>query len=194
MSEPLWPGHQIPDGEVTAGELLAFSNVLGDAQDERPLQDFLAGHPRLLVTLLPPGREAWCFDRPRLGSEFIPDFMLATQNSRGVEWRLVELESPTRAPLTQAGTPSQKLVHAISQVQDWRGWIRPNIAYARQELGLLDLDAECHAYVIIGRRHAVQARHATRYRELSDERITVMTYDRLMDAMRRGRPLLEGGR
>jgi hypothetical protein len=47
--------------------------------------------------------------------------------------------------------------------------------------------------VIIGRRHAIDARHAARYRALSDDRTTVMTYDRLLDAMARGQCLMEDG-
>jgi hypothetical protein len=131
-------------------------------------------------------------DRPRLGSEFIPDFLLCTENSTGAQWRMVELESPTASPLTRAGMASQKLNQAITQIKDWRTWLRQNIAYAQNQLGFHGLDAECGAFVVIGRRHAIDARHAARYRALSDDRTTVLTYDRLLDAITRGRHLMEG--
>jgi hypothetical protein len=188
-----WPEHRCRE-EITPSnvELELFESILNDATDERPLQTFLAAHPHLMMCLLPPGRGAWCFDRPRLGSELIPDFLLCTQNSSGMLWCMVELESPTRAPLTHTGLPSQKLAQALTQVRDWRVWLRANIAYAQHQLGFQDLDAECHACVVIGRRHRLHARHAARYRELSDKRATIMTYDRLLEATTRGRSIMKG--
>lgn len=189
----LWPKHRCREETIPSGaEIDRFELVLNDAADERPLQTFLAAHSHLLTCLLPPGRGAWCFDRPHLGSELIPDFLLCTQNSSGIQWCMVELESPTRQPLTYAGIPTQKLNQALTQVRDWRMWLRVNIAYARHQLGFRDLDAECRAFVIIGRRHGIEARHVGRYRELSDEYTTIMTFDRLLDAMVRGRSLTEG--
>ena len=187
-----WPQNRCADGDLpSASEVAALESVLAEAHDERPIQIFLAAHPHLLTCLLPMGRGAWCFDRPRLGSEFIPDFLLCTDTSAGMQWRMVELESPARTPLTQAGIPTQTLNHALAQVRDWRGWLRANIAYAQNALGFRGLDAECHASVVIGRRYAIDQRHAARYRELSDNRTTIMTYDRLLDALARGRLPLE---
>ena len=186
-----WPQNRCAHGAAPASALVALQSVLGDAHDERPVQLFLAAHPHLLTGILPMGRDAWCFDRPRLGSEFIPDFLLCTDTSAGMQWCMVELESPAHSPLTQAGIPTQKINHALAQVRDWRGWLRANIAYAQNALAFRGLDAECHAYVVIGRRHAISPRHATRYRELSDSRTTIMTYDRLLDALTRGRLPLE---
>ena len=166
--EDCWPENRCAEADAPHhGEVALLKSVLSEAGDERPLQAFLAAHPHLLTCLLPMGRGAWCFDRPRLGSEFISDFLLCTNTSAGMQWRMVELESPTRAPLTQAGIPAQKLNQALAQVRDWRAWLRDNIAYAQNELGFRGLDAECHAFVVIGRRHAIQQRHASRYRELS---------------------------
>ena len=85
--------------------------------DESPLQIFFAAHPYLLTCLLPPGRDTWCWDRPRLGGELIPDFLLCTHNSTGYQWVMVELESPAVRPMTQAGLPASKLNQALSQVR-----------------------------------------------------------------------------
>lgn len=192
VPEELWPEHRCaPTDPPAAGELAALKCVLNDARDERPLQAYFAGHPYLLAGLLPMGRGAWCFDRPRLGSELVPDFLLCTDTSAGIQWCMVELESPVRNPLTRAGRPAQKLNEALGQIRDWRAWLRANIAYAQNELGFRGLDAECRACVVIGRRHAIDQRHVSRYRELSDERTTIMTYDRLLDALARGRQPLE---
>lgn len=182
-----WPDHRCPTNSMPTGILPLLAQTLDDARDEKPLQLFLARHTHLLTCLLPPGREGWCWDRPRLGAEFVPDFLLCTRNSTGIHWVLVELESPTRPPLNQSGLPSGKLAEALGQIRDWRAWLRQNIAYAQQQLGFADLNAECPAYVIIGRRSSLQSRSITKFRELSDNRTTVMTYDRLLDAVGRGR-------
>lgn len=163
-----------------------FERVLADAADERPVQTFLAARPILLGPLTPPGGDFWCLDRPRFGAEWVPDFLLASITSVGFRWVLIELESPNKSALTKAGLPAQKLAAAQKQVRDWRTWLTDNVAYARGELGLTDIEATCHAYIVIGRRGSLEPNQAKTYRALSTEHTTVMSYDRLHDAMRGG--------
>lgn len=158
-----------------------FQRILDDATDERPLQTFLASSPMLLGPLAPPGGQYWCIDRPRLGAEFVPDFLLASHTSIGFQWSMIELESPNAKVLTKADLPAKKLAEALKQVRDWRTWLTDNLAYARGELGLKDIDAQCAAFVIIGRRGSLEPRQAPQYRALSGNGINVMTYDRLLD-------------
>lgn len=184
-----WPDRRCLPSPANDGHVRLFVEILADASDEKPLQTFLASHPHLLTALLPPGQGAWCWDRPRFGSELIPDFLLCTRNSTGVQWVMVEVESPTYPPLTRAGLPAAKLNEALGQVRGWRAWVRQNIAYAHQQLGFRGLTAESRAYIIIGRRSAIAAHHSAMYRELSSERTTVMTYDRLVETVCRGRDM-----
>lgn len=177
-----WEVHRItPNGSVEPS-LTLFRNTLNDAVDERPMQTFLASHPHLMQCLLPPGRDAWCWDRPRFGSESIPDFLLCTRNSTGFEWVMIELESPAVAPLTQAGLPTAKLREAQGQIQDWRIWLRDNIAYAQTQLGFQGLTAEAQAVIVLGRRSAIDLKHAKKWREISTNNTRIMTYDRLIDS------------
>lgn len=176
------------DGSIQPTVTL-FQNTLNDAADEKPMQTYLASHPHLLACLLPPGRDAWCWDRPRFGSESIPDFLLCTRNSTGFEWVMVELESPTVSPLTQAGLPTAKLREAQGQIQDWRIWLRDNIAYAQTQLGFQGLTAEAYAVIVIGRRSAIDAKHAKKWREITSDNTRIMTYDRLIDSFAAGRQL-----
>jgi hypothetical protein len=158
-----------------------MQQILNDAPDETPLQTFFASHPHLLTCLLPQGRDAWCWDRPRFGSELIPDFLLCTRNSTGFEWVMVELESPTVAPLVQNGLPGVKLREAQGQVANWRIWLRDNIAYAQRQLGFEGLTAEARSVIVIGRRNGISPRHARIWRELSAGNTQIMTYDRLLE-------------
>ncbi len=162
-----------------------FERALGDAADERPLQIFLASFPTALAPLASPGGTLWCLDRPRLGSEFVPDFLLASITSVGFRWVMVELESPVEKPLTKEGLPAKKLAEASRQVRDWRTWLTDNVAYARDELGLKDIDGGIPAYIIIGRRARLDAKQAKIYRALSTDETTVMSYDRLLEHMKR---------
>lgn len=185
-----WPDKYIGRTQPSGAIIATVEAILKDAQDESSLQQFLARTPSLFRLLLPGATDAWCFDRPALGGEFIPDFLLCYHNSRGYNWVMVELESPTKPALTKAGRPSSKLTEAIGQVRDWRIWLRQNIAYAQGQLGFTQLDAECPALVIIGRRADVELAHALRYRELSSGSLSVMSYDRLLESVRHGQ--LEG--
>jgi Shedu protein SduA, C-terminal len=144
----------------------------------------LAATPSLLRGLLPiASLHCWCFDRPRLGAEFVPDFLLAQNLSGGFKWLMMELESPRHSALTAAGKMSGKMTDAVRQIGDWRSWLRENIAYAQRELGFERINAEIPAIILIGRRTGLDRRHAERYRELSmRDGLTVMTYDRLIES------------
>jgi hypothetical protein len=177
-----WPSHYVRARTPTANCILSLEGTLGDARDEAPLQKVLVQSPSLLRSLVPSSPHFWCFDRPELGAEFIPDFLICHYNSIGFNWTVIELESPTAAVFTQSGRPAKKLNEAMAQVRDWRIWLRNNIAYAQSELGFKDLTAECQAWIIIGRRTALVPKHALRYRELSSSHLTVFSYDRLAEA------------
>ena len=162
-----------------------FERVLSDALDERPIQEFLSMNPSCLTPLAPPGGGYWCLDRPRLGAEFVPDFLLGSKTSIGTIWTAIEIEGPTERQLTRQGVPASKLAQALRQVRDWRGWLRDNITYARHQLGLTDIDGELSAFVVIGRRSTINPQQVQLYRGLSDNRTVVMSYDRLVDLMKR---------
>jgi hypothetical protein len=114
----------------------------------------------------------------------VPDFLLASDSSAGFRWTLIELEGPTEAILTKDGLPAKKLAGAMKQIRDWRGWLRTNIAYARDQLGLTDIHAECRSVIAIGRRQGLDTKKASAYAALSTNSDAVMTYDRLLEVAR----------
>ncbi len=180
-----WAKYEVTTGREPAAQTVDdFERVLEDAHDERPLQTVLAQFPVALAPLAAPGGMLWCLDRPRLGSEFIPDFLLASITSVGFRWAMVELESPRQKPLTKTGLPAKKLAEASRQIRDWRTWLTDNVAYARNELGLKDIDAGIPAYIIIGRRASLDPKQVKTYRALSSDETTVMSYDRLVEQMK----------
>ena len=158
-----------------------LAKLISEAQDERPLQNFFKHNPGLLVQLVRGGHGRWVFPKPKLGSEHVPDFMICEQDSGGYHWHLVELENPNYVALTKQGQQTAHLTHAIQQVKNWRIWLRDNSRYAQHELGYADLDSEFHAIIVIGRRNELDPEDLKRYRELSDDKVEIMSYDRLID-------------
>ena len=180
-----WADCLVTAGREPAPETVdEFERVLDDTVDERPLQKSLASSPVLLGPLVPPGGSYWCLDRPELGAEYIPDFLLATVTSVGFKWVAIELENPNVKALAKAGLPARKLANALGQVRDWRTWLTENVAYARQERGLKGIDGTCEAFVVIGRRSTLDPKQIKKYRALSSDGVTVMSYDRLLDSIR----------
>lgn len=155
--------------------------VLEVAKDERPLQAAIASNPCLLRCLSQNTRHFWAFDRPSFGGELIPDFLTCTRTSAGYSWVYVELESPTKSPLIKTGLASNKLRDAIGQIDDWRIWLRENIAYAQNHLGFKEINAECDAYILIGRRNMIDPKFSLKYRELSKNSLNIISYDRFIE-------------
>ncbi|HET8579443.1 MAG TPA: Shedu anti-phage system protein SduA domain-containing protein [Nitrospiraceae bacterium] len=174
-------GHRVRTRHASQAERDQFRLVLNDASSEGPLQTFLATHPCLLIRMLPPGTNILLYDRPKLGSEYIPDFLISVTNSQGPLWTSIELESPTAPALTNSGEMAAKLARAVGQINDWRDWLRDNVAYARATIGLKGISNEITAWIVIGRRRPMNNRQQRRYAALNRMGFTVLSYDRLLD-------------
>jgi hypothetical protein len=124
--------------------------------------------------MLPPGSDIYIYDRPKLGSEYIPDFLISVRNSQGLQWTCIELESPTKKALTKSGVMTAKLSQAVGQISDWKDWLRDNIAYAQAELGLKEISNELEAWIIIGRRANMSEAQRKRYASLNRLGFTVL--------------------
>jgi Domain of unknown function (DUF4263) len=180
QSEP-WPEHFVSLEQLSAYQASELQQIIETAQDERPVQKYCELNPVLLVPFLGGVDRGWVFGRPKLGAEFVPDFMLGFLDSAGYHWHLIELENPRFAALTRQAEQNAKLTHAVQQILDWRIWLRRNVQYAQTQLGYLDLDAEFDSSIVMGRRQEMTRNQRDRYRELSRDRITIMTYDRFFE-------------
>ncbi len=176
----------------------ALAAILDDAEDERPLQRYLSKNRPCLASLVRSTYGTFVLSLPRLGAEFVPDFAIASADSLGVHWLLLELESPRAALSTQNGEPSAKLRTALRQVRDWRDWLEDNLDYARRSqaehgLGLVGIDANADALVLIG---TAEERHASferfRRRSVIENRVSIHTYSWLVSVLRQPRDPLIG--
>ncbi len=109
-------------------------NVIDSAKDEKPNQSFMEARPQILAGLVG-GRISSRFvvPRPNFGGKRIPDSVIADVDSPGLNWVLVELETPVSAVTLKGDSILEE--HArkgVSQVEEWREWILSNLALARR--------------------------------------------------------------
>lgn len=171
----------------------ALKNVLGKRDvRERDLQRVIEQYPELLIQHLGGGHGRWVIPQKKLGADYVPDFLIAERLSFGFRWQAVELESPRNRMFTKRGDPSQHLVHAIRQIQDWRVWLKHNADYAsrsrnRDGLGLFEINPNLPGLILIGRRDEVNPDTHNRRRQMMEENlIDIHTYDFLLEPHTRG--------
>ena len=173
---------------------LALEDALASAVDERPLQEVLEKYPEILAYLVTGHYGIYVIPRPKLGKEYVPDFLIAAETSNGLQWTLVEIESPTAALTISDGQHSSQLRKAIQQIIDWREWLSNSANYARRSvadngLGLPGIRADARGLIIISRADRSTTHSVNRMRELNDRNIEIRTYDWLVRACQISRGL-----
>jgi hypothetical protein len=142
-----------PHQKLTQSQRRDLVSLIESAQDERAIQSYLTKEKFILTRKIHPAHHAQlCIPKPKLGSQYAPDFLIAGLDSGGLWWYGVELETPKVAMFRKDGDPTSKLSHALRQIEDWRSWLRKNISYAQTTLGFTDIDADLPCYIIIGKR------------------------------------------
>ena len=172
---------------VSAEDTAALQELLDRNPDEKELQRFLEDNPKFLIQIMGGGHGRYQRPQPRLGAEFVPDFLVAENSSIGIEWYGVEIESPRIRAHRKDGLATVGLNHAIGQIRDWRSWLANNIDYARRRkadngLGLVGIDSRIPGLILIGRRNKFPSRYNEFRRQMIDrERIVIHSYDWLVD-------------
>jgi hypothetical protein len=100
LSSPEWSAAKSEDlaefavkDHADESDIDELEDVIDKAKEEKPIQQFLQERPRLLTALLG-GQFRFSIPKKRLADKFIPDFVLGGVDSIGVQWVLVELETP----------------------------------------------------------------------------------------------------
>jgi hypothetical protein len=145
--------------------------------------------PQILAALVG-GRSRFVVPRPNLGGKLIPDFLIADVDSGGINWVLVELETPGSGVTLKGDSLLEKHSRkGVSQVIDWRRWIENNLDVARRSrrdggLGLPNISSRSKGLVLVGRRARLGDNASDVRRPISDDqRIDVHTYDFLLDRL-----------
>ena len=183
--------HFVRWDRITEEDIFALEETLNSNPHEQAMHRFLEDNRKFLIQALSGGHGRYQISKPQLGSEFVPDFLVAEMDSIGIHWTAVELESPRVRGHRNDGLQSSKLTHAIGQIRDWRAWIRNNIDYARRPpeqngLGLIGIDDRAPGLVLIGRRDEFPERYNEFRRQMQDrEGIAIHSFDWLVDVARR---------
>jgi len=186
----------------------ALIKALETSPGERTIHAFLKRHPQLLVTAFNYGwNHIFLVSEFQLGTTLRADFVLFGGYSGGWSVRFIELEPVNARLYLKNGTPSKELRLAMTQISDWREYVRVNEAHLRNELSRVMVSkniyqvrhrtvsrflekemrdpqdsVEWHAHIVIGRRNDLTAdeqRRRTRGHSFIDAEIA--TYDRLVD-------------
>ena len=178
---------------ITADACSAFEQLLHSNPNENAVQSFLEQHSVFLLRAISGNNSRRVFPKPRLGERYVPDFLLVDEDSMGMHWCGVELESPRVKAERKDGGQRAELTHAIAQIRDWRGWIRNNQPYARAPkdqggLGLVGIDDRMAGLILIGRRPEYSERFNDMRKDMiRNERIHIHSYDWLLDKARNDR-------
>jgi hypothetical protein len=151
---------------------------------EEPLQKVLTQYPELLASTVIGGWKTFVIPKPRLGSEYVPDFLVLGINSVGPQWVAIEIEGARHKILTNKGKLAHQTRHAIEQVEDWREWLTRNVSYMQMEQGYHGLTTRAPGLVIIGRDDPAAERQASRARSEEAARIAVHSWDWLLRGAR----------
>lgn len=176
--------------QISSEDADALQALLDTNPNESSMQRFLEEKPKFLVQVLAGGHGRYQLSQKRLGSQYVPDFLVAESSSIGIEWYAIEIESPRSKEHLVDGNPASALNIALSQIRDWRQWLMDNIDYARRPkeqngLGLIGIDSRVPGLIIIGRRHEYPERFNHFRRNIRDrENILIHSYDWLVDVAR----------
>ena len=180
-------GESIIWDRITTANATDLKTLLDRCPPEFEVHRFLERHPQFLVQVLGGGHGRYQHSKKRLGSEFVPDFLIADLDSYGINWHAVELEAPCADVYRKDGLPTQHVHRAIAQIRDWKSWLRDNRDYARRArsengLGLVGIDSRLPGLILIGRRVPFPERYNEFRREQADRyRILIHSYDWLLD-------------
>jgi Domain of unknown function (DUF4263) len=104
-------------------------------------------------------------------------------DSTGLNWRLVELQSPRARLFTKKDRPADQLREGIEQVQRWRRWLKNNRdmairSKAQDGLGLVTIGGDTYGLVIIGRASDRDEYNREHLSQLAwENRIQTRSYD-----------------
>lgn len=171
------------DTHVPSSEAIrALEELLESGEHlEEPFQQLLTRHPSLLATVVMGGWKTFVIPKPKLGSEYVPDFLVLGVNSNGPSWVTVEIEGARHPIVLKKGELHGQTRHAIKQIEDWREWLTTNVAYAqRPDKGFHGLTNRAPGLVIIGRDEPSGTRRSSRARTEEQARIAVHSWDWLL--------------
>jgi hypothetical protein len=155
---------------------------------EEAYHRFMSENAGFFFSLPFAGEDQLVSSKIRLGSDYAVDFVIARSvRSYGVNYTLMEIESPHSPAYTAAGAPSARLNTAVQQVQNWQRWIERNREEAKRlfpSKQFIRLDDPNFSYsIVIGRRSNMRNHEAERNHYARSLGISIRTFDYFTDEL-----------
>lgn len=155
---------------------------------EESYQKFISDHAGLFFSQGPSMNGTLVVSKLRLGSDYITDFVLVRgARSLGVNYELIEIESPHDPVFVRQGHASSNLTAAVQQVHDWRKWIEKNREEAKRIFPSKEFirgdDPNFTYTVVIGKRNGHVDDHARRNEYARTNGVAVRSFDYLSDLL-----------
>jgi hypothetical protein len=186
-----------------------LKEILSNSKGEGDISAFLTKHPELIrwAVCRTGGHCTYVIKQFSFGSKYKADFVVAFSYSGAWDVHFIELEPPQDKVITKAGLPSNRLNKAISQVHEWKNFIKTEPLSYRSDLSdwcvkkdllgihkgenpsnytgnrLKDRDTHIweHYHIIIGRRADLSQEARDRMNYNSSLELKIFTHDRLVD-------------
>jgi hypothetical protein len=140
----------------------------------------------------------WVFSKKTIKTQradgtpgLIPDFLVATRNSLGYTWHVVELKKPTAQFSNASGNGYSTIGHkGIAQCANYIAHFNDYIETVRSNVGVQELITPKTAILVIGNSNIETAEQTACRRNFCalTDRIDVVTYNRIVEKVKFDRP------
>ena len=174
-----------------------FQKVLDGAMKESDVQSYIKENSKWFIPLCilknyEFGHHFACVvPEFQLGTEYRVDYLLIGKNSLGYNYVFVEFEDVNiDYSIKNSNAESDKVRKGITQIRDWKRWIKNNKQYFENNPGIKLIDNHIPDYafrycLVVSRRSKMKEIDNNLRGELKCERgIELITYDRIVDDIR----------
>lgn len=150
---------------------------------EKYYHEFLATFPGIFLT----GTQSYLVvSKLKLGSFYETDFVIVNEGfSDGTQYNLIEIESPHTKLFDSTGKPTSKLNSSLQQIRDWRRFLIDNRTFMKNAFPTISTRvmrrSKLTFTIIIGRRTNNSEHLEKRDQIAENEKINIISYDRLTD-------------
>lgn len=154
---------------------------------EKDYHAFLAASPGIFLTRR---RSYLVVSKLKLGSFYETDFVVVNEgHSEGTQYNLIEIESPHTKLFDLSGKPTARLNAALQQIRDWKRFLIDNRTFMKNAFPTVSTRvmrrSKLNFTIIIGRRTGNLEHLEKRSQIEENEKVSIISYDRLTDLARR---------
>lgn len=175
-----------------------FLDIINEAKKENDVQRYIKSNQKWFIPLsilkaYDFGHHFSCVvPEFQLGSQYRLDYLLVGKNSLGYQFVFVEFEDVNvDFRIKTANAETEKVRKGLNQIRDWKRWIDQNRAYFFASEGIKEFANNVPSWgfrycLVVSRRDRMdEISNQLRGEMQSETRVTIMTYDRLVEYVER---------